>query len=87
MGKFKKYDDSITLDQLGKRIKELRIKKGYKSFEIFAYENEISRSQYSRYERGQDLRFSSLIKLLNAFEISLEEFFSDGFDPSSLKSK
>lgn len=66
--------------QLGNRIKQLRISKGYSNYEYFAYENEISRSQYGRYEKGEDLRFSSLIKLTKAFEISLSEFFSEGFD-------
>jgi transcriptional regulator with XRE-family HTH domain len=66
--------------QLGNRIKQLRISKGYSNYEYFAYENEISRSQYGRYEKGEDLRFSSLIKLTKAFEISLSEFFSEGFE-------
>lgn len=66
--------------QLGNRIKKLRISKGYSNYEYFANENEISRSQYGRYEKGEDLRFSFLIKLTEAFEISLSEFFSEGFD-------
>lgn len=68
------------LRKLGNRIKDLRIKAGYTSYEYFAYEHEISRAQMGRYENGQDLRFSSLIKIVNAFEITLEEFFSEGFD-------
>jgi len=68
------------LRRLGNRIKDLRIKAGYTSYEYFAYEHNISRAQMGRYENGQDLRFSSLIKLANAFGITLEEFFSEGFD-------
>jgi transcriptional regulator with XRE-family HTH domain len=67
------------LKKLGKRIKDLRVKAGYSSYEYFAYEHNISRAQMGRYENGQDLRFSSLIKLTNAFKITLEEFFSEGF--------
>jgi hypothetical protein len=37
----------------------------------------ISRAQFGRYEKGQDLRMSCLIKLVNAFGISLKEFFSE----------
>lgn len=36
--------------------------------------------QYGLYEKGQDLRFSSLLKVLKALDISLEEFFKEGFD-------
>ncbi len=73
-------DSDKTLKQLGNRIKELRMKKGYKSYEYFAYDHEISRAQFGRYENGQDLRFSSLLKVINALEISLQEFFSEGFE-------
>lgn len=68
------------LQKLGERIKYLRTKAGYTSYEYFAYEHNISRAQFGRYEQGQDLRFSSLIKVVNAFGISLSEFFSEGFD-------
>ncbi len=67
------------LKKLGERIKQLRIAKGYTSYEYFAYDHNISRAQFGRYENGQDLRFSSLIKIINAFEMTLPEFFSKGF--------
>lgn len=67
------------LQKLGSRIKQLRIQKGYTSYEYFAYEKDISRAQYGRYENGEDLRYSSLIKIVKAFDMSMEEFFSDGF--------
>lgn len=73
-------DTDVTLKKLGERIKQLRIKKGYTSYEYFAYDHNISRAQFGRYEQGQDLRISSLIKIVNAFGISLAEFFSEGFD-------
>lgn len=68
------------IENLGKRIRGLRKAQGFTNAEIFAYEHGISRSQYARYERGEDLRFSTLIKLLTAFGISLNEFFNEGFD-------
>ncbi len=85
-GKDKKYPQATKIDtdkilqQVGERIKQLRVKKGYTSYEYFAYDHNISRAQFGRYEKGQDLRFSSLIKILNAFDISIQEFFSEGFD-------
>jgi hypothetical protein len=68
-----------ALKKLGERIRTLRIEKGYTSYEYFAYEHDISRAQFGRYERGEDLRFSSLVKVANAFGMTLEEFFSKGF--------
>ena len=68
------------LKKLGKRIKQLRIDKGYSSYEYFAYDNNISRAQFGRYEKGQDLRFSSLIKVIAAFEMSVSDFFAEGLD-------
>lgn len=73
-------DTDLQLKKLGKRIKQLRIKQGYTSYEYFAYEHNISRAQFGRYENGQDLRISSLIKVVNALGITLSEFFSEGFD-------
>ena len=68
------------LVKLGNRIRELRLKKGYTSYEYFAYEHNISRAQFGRYEKGEDLRYTSLLKVVRALDISLQEFFSEGFD-------
>jgi DNA-binding XRE family transcriptional regulator len=70
----------IQMLNLGKRIKSLRIKMGYSSYEQFAYENEMSRSQYGRYENGQDLRLTTLLRLVEIFGLSLSDFFNEGFD-------
>lgn len=74
------FDKEEVLKKLGARIKALRIKKGYSSYEYFAYEHNIYRAQFGRYERGEDLRFSTLIKIIAAFDMTFEQFFSDGFD-------
>ncbi len=63
------------LEKMGARLKELRIAKGYSNYEQFAYDHNIPRAQYGRYERGQDLRISSLLKVLRALEVSPSEFF------------
>jgi transcriptional regulator with XRE-family HTH domain len=73
-------DPEVLLKKVGMRIKDLRIKEGYTSYEYFAYEHEIPRAQLGRYERGQDLRLSSLAKIVNAFGMTMQEFFSEGFD-------
>lgn len=73
--------------QLGQRIKSLRIKKGFTNYEYFAYEKGFSRAQYGRYENGQDLQFTTLVRLVKAFDITLEEFFSEGFEAKPKKAK
>jgi len=78
MEKTKKEKDPIVI-ALGARIKELRIAKGYTNYENFAFDHDIPRSQFGRYEKGEDLRFTSLIKIFQAFNISPEEFFDDRF--------
>ena len=65
---------------LGERLKKLRKEMGFSNYEHFAYENELSRSQYGRYENGEDLRFSSLLKVLKAMNVSLKDFFNEGFE-------
>lgn len=76
----REFSKEEVLKKLGKRIKQLRIAKGYSSYEYFAYENDISRAQYGRYEKGEDLRFSTLAKVVNAFGITMKEFFAEGFE-------
>lgn len=73
-------EKEIALKKLGERIKSLRIEKGYSSYEYFAYEHNISRAQFGRYERGEDMRFSTLVKIISAFDMTFEEFFSKGFE-------
>jgi hypothetical protein len=65
--------------KLGKRIKELRIEKGYSNYENFAFDHDLPRAQFGRYEKGEDMRFSSLMKVIKAFGMTPEEFFKKGF--------
>lgn len=67
------------LKKLGARIKSVRIAKGYKNHERLANQLEISRSKMSGYENGANLTFLTLIKIVRAFDMTLEEFFSEGF--------
>lgn len=64
---------------LGTRIKTLRKEKGYTSYEAFAYEHDIHRVQWGRYEQGQDIYFSTLVRITKVLGVSLTEFFEDGF--------
>lgn len=75
-----KKEKSAEVKLLAQRIKDLRLKKGYTNYEYFAYEHNISRTQFGRYENGEDMRFSSLIKIVKAFDMTLVEFFTEGFE-------
>lgn len=67
-------------DKFSKRFKELRKAKGYTNQEYFAYDNDFSRVQVGKWERGGDIKLSSLSRICDALGISLKEFFSEGFD-------
>ncbi len=66
------------LIKLGRRIRALRIKKGYKSAEKFALDHDLSRVHYGRWETGKkNITYKSLLTLAKAFKMSLSEFFSE----------
>lgn len=68
------------LKNLGKRFTQLRKDKGFTNYETFAYENKLSRSQYGKYEKGSDMEFTSILKLIEKHGMTVKEFFSEGFD-------
>ncbi len=74
--KYKEED----IHKLAKRIRSLRREQGYSNYENFAYVNDLPRAQYGRYEKGEDLKYSSLMKVIRALGVSVKEFFSEGFD-------
>lgn len=71
--------ENKKLKQLGERLKHYRKVRGYSNYEHLAYDAGISRSQYGKYENGGNIKFTTLCKILVHLNISLEEFFSDGF--------
>jgi len=71
--------ESIYLKKIGERLKYFRKKAGYTNSETFAYENNISRPQYGKYEAGANIQLNTLIRILKLMNVTLEEFFK-GFD-------
>ena len=66
------------LKNIGDKLKDLRIKKGYSSYKNFAIDNDLGRMQYWRLENGKtNPAIKTLIKILAIHEMSLSEFFSD----------
>jgi transcriptional regulator with XRE-family HTH domain len=72
-------NERIYLKKIGERLRFFRKKAGYTNSEYFAYENNISRPQYGKYEAGANIQLNTLIKILKAMNVSLEEFFT-GFN-------
>lgn len=75
MEKKKKKETDKRIGKIGEKLKKLRIEKGYKSYEPFAFDNDIGRHQYWRIEKGANFTMESLLKILDIHKISLEEFF------------
>lgn len=71
----KKKSLDPRLEKVGDKIKDLRIKKGYTSYEQFAFDHNLPRSGYGDHENGKNMTLASLIRLLDIHEISLNEFF------------
>lgn len=62
---------------IAKRLKELRIERGYTSYEKFANEHDLDRKQYWRIEENEtNFTINSLLRILNIHGISLKEFFA-----------
>lgn len=60
---------------IAEHLKYLRIEKGYVSYEYFAWEHKIPRVQYWRMEKGSNFTLKSLLRVLNAHNLTLQEFF------------
>ncbi|WP_452225589.1 hypothetical protein [Lacinutrix chionoecetis] len=71
----KKLDPRIM--KIAKKLEAIRIEKGYTSYENFAIENDISRMQYWRMEKGTNFTFESLLKIIDAHQMDLSKFFED----------
>ncbi|WP_324689218.1 helix-turn-helix domain-containing protein [Flavobacterium cheonhonense] len=68
-------DEKLFLKNIGERLKFYRKKAGYSNYEYFAYENNISRPQYGKYEAGANIQLNTLYKILKALKVTPEEFF------------
>lgn len=76
------FDHDDFIKKVSKRIKTLRKERGFNSYELFAYDIEISRAGMSKYESGafDDIRMRTLLKIIDGLGISPKEFFSEGFE-------
>ena len=78
--KLSSIDEKVIQDTLSKmaiKFKEMRIDKGFSSYEDYAWTHGFSRMQVWKMEQGNNLTMKSLLKILKTHDISLAEFFKD----------
>ena len=73
-------DEKKYLQMLGKRIRDLRKAKGYANYVEFAEAHQIGRAQYGRYEKGVNITFANLLRLIHIHDLTIRDFFSEGFE-------
>jgi len=68
------------LKTIGEKLKRLRIEKGYKSYEAFAIDKNLSRMQYWRIEKGlTNITIRSLKRILDIHQIEIDDFFKNEY--------
>lgn len=64
------------LGQIGARLAELRIKKGYPTIKEFVQKYDLPEIQYWRMEKGKsNLTLKSLTRILSIHNLSVQDFF------------
>jgi transcriptional regulator with XRE-family HTH domain len=73
------------IKKIGNRLKAIRKGLGFGNSDKFANYYNLDRAQYGKYETGsQDLRMSSLIRILEKIDYKLSDFFNEDYDCISL---
>lgn len=67
-----------TLVQIGEKIRMLRKQNPeFDNYEVFAFTHQINKVTLQRIERGENYNMESLLKVLRALDVPLNEFFRD----------
>lgn len=69
------HKNERTLKEIGIKVRSLR-KAITSNYEIFAKENQINKVTLARIENGENCTMSSLIDVINALKINLDDFFA-----------
>jgi len=73
--KEKELDPRIM--NIGRKLEAIRKEAGYTSYENFAIDMGIPRMLYWRLEKGTNFTITSLLRVMDAHEMTLQEFFAD----------
>lgn len=60
---------------LGSTLRQLRMRRGFKSAELFSYENDLNRTAYWRWENGENITMKNFLKLCSIHKISPKQVF------------
>jgi hypothetical protein len=71
----KKENKHEMLHNLGSTFRQLRMRKGYKSAEIFSYEFDLNRTAYWRWENGENITMKNFFRLCHIHELTPKELF------------
>lgn len=76
---------SNEIHKIGIRLKQIRKSLGFSNSDKFANHYGLDRAQYGKYEAGsQDLRISSLLRILEKINYKLSDFFNGDYDSISV---
>lgn len=68
----KKHEMLYTI---GSTFRQLRMRKGFTSAEIFSYEHDLNRTAYWRWENGENITMKNFLKLCDIHKLSPKEIF------------
>ena len=71
----KKHPKDEKLIDLGIIIRRLRLTKGFKSAELFSYENNLNRTAYWRWENGQNITMKNFFRICSIHNMSPKQVF------------
>lgn len=71
----KNHPKDEMLINLGIVIRRLRLNKGFKSAELFSYENNLNRTAYWRWENGQNITMKNFFRICVIHELSPRAVF------------
>lgn len=71
-----KMDKDPVLLKIGEKVRLLRKSNPeYINYEVFAFKNNINKVTLSKIEKGENHNIASLIKIIRALDITVEDFF------------
>lgn len=73
--RFSSKSKNEKLFDIGSTFRQLRLRKGFKSAELFSYEHELNRTAYWRWENGENITMKNFLKLCDIHKVSPTDIF------------
>jgi len=72
-----KFENDPILKMIGDKVRTIRKSNpDYANYEVFAYLNKINKVTLANIEKGLNYNISSLLKVLKALNVTVEDFFN-----------